>query len=215
MTKTEKSARKMMSRPRSLSNVKLDEMIEEAIVDAYGDSEQLVAFYTMLEDNLTVPFETVMLGVEVTVERIDMTYDDTKGDLLSDVLAFERGSLAGEYYDSFNVNSQNNHGDHRSAHGTAISLAERQHPLQARQQGAGSAAAPMEIRDPQSGHNQQSPIGVLQRRDTRSVEAGTAHVTRPLFGALGSRGSAFRAPARAISCSAEGAKALANFQPTP
>lgn len=51
-------------------------MIEEAIVDAYGESEQIVGFYTMLEDNLTLPFKTEMLGVEVTVERIDLTDDE-------------------------------------------------------------------------------------------------------------------------------------------
>jgi len=38
------------------SPARLDEMIEEAIVDAYGESEQIVGFYTMLEDNLEVPF---------------------------------------------------------------------------------------------------------------------------------------------------------------
>ena len=58
------------------SDAKLDEMIEEAIVDAYGESEQTVGFYTMLEDNLAMPFKTEMLDVEVTVERIDMTDDE-------------------------------------------------------------------------------------------------------------------------------------------
>ena len=33
---------------RSLSLAKLDEMIEEATVDAYGESEQIVGFFTML-----------------------------------------------------------------------------------------------------------------------------------------------------------------------
>ena len=63
-------------RRASPSDAKLDEMIEEAIVDAYGESEQTVGFYTMLEDNLATPFKTEMLGVEVTVERIDMTDDE-------------------------------------------------------------------------------------------------------------------------------------------
>ena len=51
-------------------------MIEEAIVDAYGESEQMTGFYTMLDDNLAVPFRTEVLGVEVTVERVDMTDDE-------------------------------------------------------------------------------------------------------------------------------------------
>jgi len=58
------------------SDAKLDEMIEEAIVDAYRESEQTVGFYTMLDDNLAVPFRTGMLGVEVKVERIDMADDE-------------------------------------------------------------------------------------------------------------------------------------------
>ncbi|MBN1443563.1 MAG: hypothetical protein JXA90_12710 [Planctomycetes bacterium] len=51
-------------------------MIEEAIVDAHDESEQTFGLYTMLEDNLATPFKTEMLGVEVTVERIDMTDDE-------------------------------------------------------------------------------------------------------------------------------------------
>lgn len=63
-------------RRASPSNATLDEMIEEAMVDAYGESEQTVGFYTILEDNLVLPFKTEMLGVEVTVERIDLTDDE-------------------------------------------------------------------------------------------------------------------------------------------
>lgn len=58
------------------SDAKLDEMIDAAIVDAYGEPEQTVGFYTMLEDNLAMPFETEVLGVEVTVEGIDLTDDE-------------------------------------------------------------------------------------------------------------------------------------------
>jgi hypothetical protein len=65
-----------MGRRESLSNAMLDKMIEEALVDAYGESEQMIAFYTMLEDNILVPFQTEMLGIDVTVERIDMTDDE-------------------------------------------------------------------------------------------------------------------------------------------
>jgi hypothetical protein len=58
------------------SNARLDRMIAEAVVDAYGESEQIVCFYTMLEENLVVPFDTEILGVEVTVERVAMTDDE-------------------------------------------------------------------------------------------------------------------------------------------
>ena len=47
--------------------------MEEAIVDAYGDSEQRTAFLTALQVNLELPFETLVLGVPVTVERVDIT----------------------------------------------------------------------------------------------------------------------------------------------
>jgi hypothetical protein len=71
-----KKKRNPTRRGKEPSPARLDEMIEEAIVDAYGESEQIVGFYTMLEDNLTLPFKTEMLGVEVTVERIDLTDDE-------------------------------------------------------------------------------------------------------------------------------------------
>ena len=56
-----------------LSKARLDELVEEALVDAYGESEQAAGFYTMLENDLRLPFETEMLGVTVTVESIDIT----------------------------------------------------------------------------------------------------------------------------------------------
>ena len=61
---------------RRLSGAKLDRLIEEALVDAYGEEEQRTAFYTMLEENLATPFTTAVLGVEVTVQRVDLTDDE-------------------------------------------------------------------------------------------------------------------------------------------
>ena len=69
MARTERPAPKRRGRTKLPSNARLDQMIEGAIIDAYGESEQMTGFYTMLEDNLAVPFETEMLGVEVMVER--------------------------------------------------------------------------------------------------------------------------------------------------
>ena len=51
-------------------------MIEEAIVDAYGESEQAVGLYTMIEEHLALPFETTVLDVPVTVVRVDLTQRD-------------------------------------------------------------------------------------------------------------------------------------------
>jgi hypothetical protein len=62
---------KSSRRPR-LSKARLDAMIEEATVDAYGESEQSVGFFTVIEDNLQRPFETTLLGVSVIVEGVDL-----------------------------------------------------------------------------------------------------------------------------------------------
>lgn len=54
-------------------NATLEAMIEEATVDAYNDDEQLTGLFTMLEEQLVVPFTTTVLGVEVTVTKVDLT----------------------------------------------------------------------------------------------------------------------------------------------
>jgi hypothetical protein len=56
-----------------LSQADLDELAEEAVVDAYGEDEQLAGFFAVIEENLALPFTTMVLGVEVTVEGIDLT----------------------------------------------------------------------------------------------------------------------------------------------
>ncbi|MGR6320692.1 hypothetical protein Q2K19_22340 [Micromonospora soli] len=53
----------------------LEAMIEEATVDAYGDDEQLTGLFTLLEEHLAVPFTTTVLGMEVTVRKVDLTAD--------------------------------------------------------------------------------------------------------------------------------------------
>ena len=70
-------AKQTLTRQRlKLSKLDLERLVEEATVDAYGESEQVCGFYTMLENDLELPFKTVVLGAEVTVERIDLTDDD-------------------------------------------------------------------------------------------------------------------------------------------
>lgn len=56
-----------------LSETELDELVEQAIVDAYGDDEQTIGFYSMINDNLSLPFTTTVLGVEARVKRVDVT----------------------------------------------------------------------------------------------------------------------------------------------
>ena len=64
-----KSKRKITPPPR-LGKRRIAEMIEEAIVDAYDESEQTTAWHTVIEENLATPFETKVFGVSVTVERV-------------------------------------------------------------------------------------------------------------------------------------------------
>jgi hypothetical protein len=45
-----------------LSKARLDELVEEAIVDCYNESEQVTGLHTMIEDNLAIPFETTVLA---------------------------------------------------------------------------------------------------------------------------------------------------------
>ncbi|MCC9708006.1 calcium-binding protein [Streptomyces sp. MNU76] len=58
-----------------LDTVELEAMIEEATVDAYNEDEQLTGLFTMLEEHLGLPFTTAVLGVEVTVDGIDLMPD--------------------------------------------------------------------------------------------------------------------------------------------
>jgi hypothetical protein len=59
-----------------ISNTKLAEMIKHAIVDAYDEPEQVTGWFTMIEENLAVPFKTTVVGVQVIVQRIDLDRSD-------------------------------------------------------------------------------------------------------------------------------------------
>jgi hypothetical protein len=49
-------------------------MVEEATVDCYNEDEQATGLFTMIEENLEVPFETrVLAGVSVAVASVDLT----------------------------------------------------------------------------------------------------------------------------------------------
>jgi hypothetical protein len=52
-------------------------MIDEATVDCYNEAEQITGIFTMLEENLDLPFITTVLGMQVTVERVKLTEGDT------------------------------------------------------------------------------------------------------------------------------------------
>jgi len=69
--------RKGKTGPRRLTGkARLGKLVEEATVDCYNESEQAMGLYTMIDDNLALPFETIVLGVRVVVERIHLTRRD-------------------------------------------------------------------------------------------------------------------------------------------
>jgi hypothetical protein len=70
-----KRTREASQRSR-LGKRQLEALIEEAIIDAYGESEQRVGFLTMLEEHLAVPFATEILGTAVRVERVNLNDAD-------------------------------------------------------------------------------------------------------------------------------------------
>lgn len=47
-------------------------MVELATADCDDDHEALIGWYTVLEEHLAAPFETQVLGVDVTVESIEV-----------------------------------------------------------------------------------------------------------------------------------------------
>ena len=57
----------------SFSKAKLEKLIVEAVVDAYGEEEQVGGFLTMMEEHLALPFSANILGVDVVVEKVDLT----------------------------------------------------------------------------------------------------------------------------------------------
>lgn len=58
------------------TEAELDHLVEEATVDCYSETEQVSGLYTMIEDNLAMPFETMLFGSLVVEERIDLTDRD-------------------------------------------------------------------------------------------------------------------------------------------
>jgi len=60
-----------------VSAARVAEMIEEATVDAYGECEQATGWFTVIGDNLDLPFETKVLGVTVTVKRLELRDDNS------------------------------------------------------------------------------------------------------------------------------------------
>jgi hypothetical protein len=73
MSRTPTRSKKRVS---ALSKARLEEMIEAATADAYGESEQVLGWHVMLEEHLALPFETSILGAPTMIERVDLTGRD-------------------------------------------------------------------------------------------------------------------------------------------
>ena len=71
-----RSAKPRRAPSKGLANIQLETMIEVATVDCYNESEVVTGWFTMIEESLAVPFETRVLGVPVTVERIALSAAD-------------------------------------------------------------------------------------------------------------------------------------------
>ena len=61
-----------MSRPH-------DELLEEFLVDAYGDGEQLGALETGISEGIDFPFEATVLGQHVRVLGIEFDGNERRG----------------------------------------------------------------------------------------------------------------------------------------
>lgn len=66
-------------RGRGKDSSELDGLIDEIIVDAYGDDEQLWAFRQAFEDNVVMPAEAFVVGEPVTVLAIDYDGNERRG----------------------------------------------------------------------------------------------------------------------------------------
>ncbi len=88
----------------------LNDLIEEIIVDAYGDDEQLWAFRQAFEDDVALPADAFVVGEPVTVLRIDYDGNERRGlvalcqredrfeyPIAACDLAFPKGSTAARY----------------------------------------------------------------------------------------------------------------------
>jgi hypothetical protein len=57
----------------------LEELIEEIIVDAYGEDEQLWAFRQVIEDEVPLPADGFVIGEPVSVVEIDYDGNERRG----------------------------------------------------------------------------------------------------------------------------------------
>jgi hypothetical protein len=61
----------------TIAKRRLAELIEEATVDCYNDSEAKTGLFTMIEENLAMPFTTTVLGAAVEVISVELRDDES------------------------------------------------------------------------------------------------------------------------------------------
>lgn len=61
---------------RGLSRDQLEQLIADATVDCYNESEERTGLFEMLAEHLEIPFVTTVLGVGVTVTAVELTASD-------------------------------------------------------------------------------------------------------------------------------------------
>lgn len=59
----------------TMSRSELDALVAEATVDCYNDDEAVTGLFTLIDEHLAVPFQTEVLGIPVTVKKVDLSVD--------------------------------------------------------------------------------------------------------------------------------------------
>jgi hypothetical protein len=97
------------------SRDELNDLIEEIIVDAYGDDEQLSAFQQVIEDEVTMPTDAFAVGEPVAVLKIDYENerrgltarcrreDGSQHTIAACDLSFPEGSNAADYLAAYRL----------------------------------------------------------------------------------------------------------------
>ena len=57
--------------PRQISKARLDELIDEAIVDCWGEEEEHRALLTMIEERVVCPFRAKLIGETIEIRRFE------------------------------------------------------------------------------------------------------------------------------------------------
>ena len=60
----------------SVGRDQLVAMVEEATVDCNDEAEQVSGFFNLIEEYLAVPFGTQALGIDVSVDSVELAEDD-------------------------------------------------------------------------------------------------------------------------------------------